>query len=207
MPIYGHAGHRGKGGLTGSRGSGSSLLPVSDLRLSQDFAELAQVEELLAAVPVRRPHPQHFFRVHPSEEYRLTTQILEMKEDREAYIVARQLWDALHGESGFGPRLIVTTVTRQGVLSLWPLRLPRSDGRTDNWATSALAAVKEAETRWVRMAADMHLGAYRIVRAIGEIPEPLWPDRSFEEILSEGFKERFINGLDHPVLQKLRGEL
>jgi hypothetical protein len=191
---------RPEGGLSPS-------LDLTDLRLSQDFVQACGVEELLTAVPVRKPHPQEFFRVFPGEEFRLVTQILEVKADRESYIVARSLWAYLAGETGFGPRLLVTCVTRQGVVSVWPLRLPKEDGRTDNWAASALIAAKEGESSWVRLAADMNLGAYRVVRATGTLPDPVWPERSFEEIMSEAFKDRHIQQIDHPVLQRLRGEI
>ncbi len=46
------------------------------LRIGQDFAALADVKPILATVPARKPNKQDYVRVHPSEYYRLTTELL-----------------------------------------------------------------------------------------------------------------------------------
>ena len=89
---------------------------------------------------------------------------------------------------------------------LWPVRLPDEAGRLDDWNTAAHEAAKRAETHWVRVAANMALGAYDIFEAVGQFPEPVWPDLPFERLLEIGFRDRFIDSLDHPVLRRLRGE-
>ena len=38
---------------------------LSKLRLTQDFVETGGVKKLLTTVPVRKPAPQDFIRVHP----------------------------------------------------------------------------------------------------------------------------------------------
>jgi hypothetical protein len=61
---------------------------------------------------------------------------------------------------------------------------------------------------WIRLSANMDLGAYEIALANGTFPEPVWPDLPFRELLRIGFKGgRIIEGPDHPVMQKLRGEI
>ncbi len=45
------------------------------LRISQDFAASAGVEQVRVTVPVRRPGRQDFIRVHPSDEYQLESRI------------------------------------------------------------------------------------------------------------------------------------
>ncbi len=55
------------------------------LRLSQDFAALADVKPILATVPVRKPNKQDYVRIHAAEDYQLTTALLELKEERETY--------------------------------------------------------------------------------------------------------------------------
>jgi hypothetical protein len=83
--------------------------------------------------------------------------------------------------------------------------LPGPDGRIDHWNSSALEAATLAENSWVRVSANMHLGAYELFTATGDIPEPEWPDLSFEEILKIAFKGRYIDTLDHSVIQRLLG--
>jgi hypothetical protein len=177
------------------------------LRLSQDFAANLGVKKVLMTVPVRKPDKTWFVRVHPGEDYRLQTYVVELKEERETYLVARPLWEQLAGETTFSPRALYTAVNRQGVLFLWPIRLPGPDGKLDDWNQSALEAALAAQTSWVRVQANMALGAYDVFKAAASLPEPTWPDKPFDELLTVAFKGRFIDSLDHPVLKKLRGEV
>ena len=183
----------------------NDLFDLSRLRLSQDFAQTVGVRKLLTTVPVRKPNRQEFIRVHLGEDYRLETVVLEMKEDRESYLVEPNLWSELPGE--LIPKVLCTCINRQGVLTLWPIRMPGEDGRLDQWNASALEAAERARSRWVRVVANMGLGAYEIYEATGELPEPEWPDLNFQEILKIAFKSRFITELDHPVVRCLRGEV
>ena len=176
---------------------------ISRLRLTQDFGSSIGVKKLLTTVPVRKPGKQDFVRVHPDEGWRLQTAVLELKEEREIYLVDPSLWDELVGE--INPRILFTAVSRQGVLFLWPVRLPGEDGRIDNWSRSALDAAKKAMDRWVRVTANMSLGAYEIFEAAADIPEPEWPEETFQEVLKIAFRDRFITNFDHPVLRRLRG--
>jgi hypothetical protein len=99
-----------------------------------------------------------------------------LKEAGELYLVVPALWSSQAGESTFGPRKLVSAINRQGVLFLWPLRTPDPDGkRADEWSRSAQETVELARTSWVRVAANMSLGAYEPSRATGSIPEPEWP--------------------------------
>ena len=114
------------------------LYDLSRLRLPQDFGDMVGAKKLLTTVPVRKPQRQEFIRVHPGEDWRLQTAALEIKEDRETYLVDPSLWPFLPGE--ITPKLFVTAVNRQDVVFLWPIRLPGSDGRGDQWNQSALEA-------------------------------------------------------------------
>ena len=135
------------------------------LRISQDFAARANVKPILATVPVRKPSRQDFVRIHPSEDYQLTTALLELKDEREIYLISPDLWQELVGE--LLPVSIFTAINRQGVVFLWPCRLPDETGRSNPWHESALEAAGLAKTKWTRIAADMSLGAYRIWEAQG----------------------------------------
>src|SRR5262249_13693323 len=145
--------------------------------------------------------------VHPDEAYRLQTAVIELKEDRETYLVSPALWGELVGEPTFSPRALFFAVNRQGVPFLWPIRLPGPDGKADEWSRSALDAARLAESRWVRVRANMSLGAYEVDYATGPLPDPEWPDVAFRELLRVAFRDRFVDRPDHPVLRKLRGEV
>lgn len=179
----------------------------SRLRLSQDFGATLGVKKAVLTIPVKKPLKEWFIQVHPDESYRIQTAVLELKESRETYLVDSSLWPELScSESTFGTRSIYTAVNRQGVVFLWPIRLPGADGKLDAWNQSALEAAQMAMGKWVRIAANMSLGAYDVYEATAKLPAPEWPTLSFAELLGVAFKNQFIKTLDHPVLQRLRGE-
>lgn len=184
-----------------------SAFDPARLRLSQDFGASVGVKKALLTVPVRKPSKEWFVQVHPDPDYRIQTAVLELKEERETYLVDPDLWPELSTESTFGPRALFTAITRQQVLFLWPVRLPGPDGKLDDWNTSALAAAQMAQGRWVRIAANMHLGAYEVFTAPGNLPDPEWPEVPLGKLLEVAFGQRHITSMDHPVLQRLRGEV
>jgi hypothetical protein len=192
-----------------AQAAGPDPFDPASLRLSQDFAASIGVKKALLAVPIRKPDKAWFVRVHPDAAYRLQTAVVELKEDRgaETYLVAPSLWPDLAAEATFSGRALFTAVNRQGVVFLWPVRLPGPDGRVDEWSRTALEAADMAAKGWVRVAANMGLGAYDVHQASGRLPEPDWPDVPFRELLRVAFKDRFINDLNHPVLRRLRGEV
>ena len=177
------------------------------LRLSQDFASTVGVKKLQLTVPVRKPSREWFIRTHPDKQgLWLETFVLELKEDREMYLVEPKLWPGLSAETTCSARVLVTAINRQGTVFLWPIRLPGPDGRHDDWSRSALEAAEIATGGWVRVVANMNLGAYDVYRATGDLPEPEWPDVSFHDLLTTAFRNRYIDDLQHPVLRRLRGE-
>ena len=69
------------------------------LRLDQAFAKTIGVKKLLTTVPVRKPNRQDFVRVHSGPAFRLTpAAIIELKEDREVYLVTPAMAVELPGE-------------------------------------------------------------------------------------------------------------
>lgn len=183
---------------------GNGELDLARLRLGQDFADRVGVKKALITVPVRKPDRQSFVRVHPDPSWRLDTAVITLKDERETYLVDPSLWPELPGE--LTPTGLFTAVTRQGVVFLWPVRLPGPDGRLDTWSRSALDAVEMAKNGWVRVAANMGLGAYDVFVATGEFPDPEWPDVTFQKLLEIAFRDRFIRDAGHVVFRKLRGE-
>lgn len=174
------------------------------LRLGQDFAQTAGVKKLLTTVRVGKPGKQDFVRVHPDPAYRLTpAATIELKEDREFYLVTPDMAAELPGE--FSVVTLHLTINRQGVLSLWPVKLPSPDGRHNEWHRSAAEAAERAEHGWLKVVANMSLGANEMFEAAGDLPEPKWPDMPFEEILKIAFRGHIIDSPDHPLVKRLRG--
>jgi hypothetical protein len=173
------------------------------LRLDQSFIEGGSVKKLLTSIPVRKPNPQDWFRVHAAEDYRLPVALIVLKDDRETYLVLPSMAGELVGE--WAPHILYTVINRQGVLSIWAVRLPGSDGRQSEWWRSSQEAAELAMKKWMRIKADMALGAYQLYEAASSIPDPEWPDLPFTEMLRVAFRDRLVDHADHPVLKRLRG--
>lgn len=101
----------GSDGADGAK-SKSDPFDLDSLRISQDFATAVGVKRLIKTVPIKKPSKEWFVRTHPDPTYRLETAVLELKEDREVYLVARGLWAELASEPTFSVRLLVTTINR-----------------------------------------------------------------------------------------------
>ena len=117
---------------------------LSSLRLNPSFLETAGVKKLVTTVAARRPNPQEFFRIHPAPEYRENFAMIDLKEDREDFLVRPELVPELVGEVVY--KTIVTAINRQGVVFLWPIRLP---GPTNGGVTTGRARrVKRRNSPW-----------------------------------------------------------
>jgi hypothetical protein len=178
---------------------------LETLRLNQGFRQTVGATRTQLVIPVRKPSRQDWVRVHPDPSYRLETCVLELKEERETYLVSQSLWSEIADD--ISPRVLYTAITRQGTLFVWPVRMPGNDGRTDRWSESALTGADLATKLWIRLSANMQAGGYDVFEAAGKIPDPVWPDIPLSDILRRAFSNAFIEDIDHPVLQKLRGEV
>jgi len=174
-----------------------------NLRLPQDYAASLGVKKVLTTIPCRPPNRHEFVRVRPGEEWRIETGVFEDKATREVYLVRPDLWPELAGE--VHPAALFLALNRQGDVFLWRVRLPGPDGRGNTWNESALAAAGLAESRWVRVAANLGASMYDTFEAQGELSDPTWPELSFAEILRLCFRQRFIESVDHPAIRALRG--
>jgi hypothetical protein len=177
---------------------------LSRLRLDQSFTEMIGVKKVLTTVPVRKPGKQDFIRVHPDPNYRLDVALIVLKDDRETYLVLPPTARELPGE--YVLTTIYTAINRQGVVFLLPVPLPAADGRVMEWHRSLADAASLAMRKWVRVQANMSLGAYEISEAAASIPDPEWPDLlPFQELLRIAFRDKLVDRLDHPAVKRLRG--
>jgi hypothetical protein len=174
------------------------------LRLTQDYVGISGVKKLLTRVPVKRPGPQDFIRVHSDPEYRGDFMALIMKEEDEVFLIHPNLHAELSGEGV--PVTIFTAINRQGVVFLWPVRLPDADGKTNSWWTSARDAAERAMSKWLRMKAVKAFGGYDITVSDSMAVEPEWPELSFMKLLEIAFgKDGLITDVNHIAIRRLRG--
>ena len=185
----------------------------TEIDLKNPFADLSKlavvtgdtfgVRKALLDVPCRKPGRQTWFRVDSRPDFRLETAILELKDDREIFLVMPGMRDALLGETR-SVRLF-TAYTRTGDPFLIPVTLPDESGRENRWHTSLLRACELAMQSWTRIQANMPMGRYDVVTAAGSIPEPEWRTEPFAELMRIAFQDRLIDTEGHPVVRSLLG--
>jgi hypothetical protein len=188
----------------GPRNDDFDPLAPENLRLDPSYLNEPVAKKLLVAVPVKKPHKQHFIRVHPSPEYRQLAALVELDEDRENYLVLPALVREL-GESEYVYATLHLYVTRHGTVGIWPLKVPNSNGRQNLWHTTAIAAAEEAKKKWIRVVPNQVSKSNDVLVALENLSEPEFPELSFNQILRIAFKDRIIDNLHHPVIRKLRG--
>lgn len=177
---------------------------LASIRIDQSFSlDTTNVIKHLVTVPVRKPQRGEFIRVHPALHQDCL--VIERKEERETYVVYRE-FQGLVAEFAESVRLRLC-VNRQGTVFLWPVKQPRDDQRGDSWRRSAAEAAAMAEAKWLRVSADMNLGAYQPYVATGDLGEPQWPKQSLADILRIAFKGQVIDSHDHAVIRQLQGHV
>ena len=172
-----------------------------NLRLDQSVLQAQAAKRLLITVPVRKPNKQDFVRVHPDPEYRVEVALL----DYERELAKLREVETELTESEYYVATIHVAINRQKVVFLWPVKLPGADGRQMHWHISAAEAAEKARDRWVRVTANMSLGAYEVFEAVADYGDPEWPAQSFWDLIKIAFKNRLIDNADHLIIQKLRG--
>ena len=181
---------------------------LDGLRLDQNFVKSAGVKKLLIKVPVQKPDPQSFIRVHPDEKYRMALAVIMLKEDSETFLLTPNIARELPGE--FVMVMMYTAITRQGTLFLWPVRLPDADGKINEWHRSAAHAAGIAMKQWVRVKSNKAIRGYDLIVPDPDRESPI-PDPdlagliTFQEILRIAFRDGLVDRLDHAVVKRLRG--
>jgi len=181
---------------------------LSSLVLPQSYLGVAAVKKVLTTVLVGRPHRQNFFRIREGQEFAPVCGFYESRTEgkigKRGYLVLPEFIPVLAGDCCLAQ--LFYGMTKQGNPFVWPLKLPRDDRDENEWNVSGREAIGRAFTTWIRLGANMDVGAYEIFEADYPIPDPVWPELSFGEILRIAFKrEGVIDRMDHPVILKLRG--
>lgn len=179
-------------------------LDLQKLTLPQDFQNMSGTQKLWTHIPVRKPSRTEFFRVFDNDEFSIRTAIIELKEENETYLIEPNLYAELLDFAV--PVQIATVMTRHGGLLLWPVKLPQE--RKNAWHDTALKAMELAKTSWICMRADMPSRCYSILKAVADIPDPIWPvgELSFKQMLELGFRDFYVDTLDHPLVDRLMGK-
>jgi len=169
---------------------------------------LSASSEQLTRVSTNKPRKDIYFRTHPEHFHDLVVLEVEEGMERKSYPVTTDVFNAMSEEPTLKSKRYYLYVTQSASYGLWGVSLPMDgSGDINSWSESALAIIEHAKSEWIRHYAKRGDSGYRLIPASKDLGDPVWPAESWEELLELAFKGKIINDLDHPVLQKLRGEL
>jgi len=182
-----------------------SKFDLNELRLPANYGATFGVKKVLNSVSVGKPNKAQFFRIHASQEMTFLAMILEQKETRETYLVRPDVADQI-AELVRAVQLLVG-VDRQGNAFLVPVTLPGLDGRRNKWHESLAQACELAKAKWIRIAANMGVGAYDVFEAQAELMPPEWPEYGLDQMIEVAFRGKIVESLEHPVVRSLLGRV
>jgi hypothetical protein len=175
-------------------------------KVPQSLAAAAGVEKHLVELPVRAPDKTWWVRRHPEEEYSRKSYFIILKEEQEVYLVLPHLWKHLVGEPTFKPMRLYLSVTMQGKLFLWSVKIPADETKEPaKWMRAPLDAVRRAKDKWTHIYWNEETRQHDVETGDSEV-QPQWPDRPMPELMELAFKGFVIDSLDHPVIRRLRGK-
>ena len=159
-------------------------------------------------IPIRNPKPDEFFRCMPEENYSMDTNILSLKTDNEWYLIDPDILHQIQLESQLKVMPLYVCVTMNSTPFVTCIPQPNELGQINSWHESGHRTMEEAKQFWVRRQADRSNGGYIITKAMNaKLPDPKWPEMTLSEIVDRAFDKFYIDNMDHPVLQRLRGEM
>jgi hypothetical protein len=168
----------------------------------------------LDKIPVGKRGDQEWIRIHPDPRYTKTVALIDYRvgdgkkiRGKDYFLVVPRMQGNLAGE--FHLYTVYLGITRQNVLFMWPIRLPREDDKDNDWWSSGREHAQSAKTRWTRVVANTALGAYEKILRGGDWDhiQPEWPQPllDMEALLRIAFKDKIITSMDHPLVKELRG--
>src|SRR6516162_6995606 len=176
-------------------------------RLDQSELDQPVAKTVLTAIPIRKPEPLEFIRVHPHPEYRMgPVSFIALKQNREYYLVTPALRSELRPREYWIGQIFLAT-NRLDRPFFWIVTTQSPNGKISDWYTSALDCAERAMTEWIQVVADQSAGVYTVALAEEILEEPEWPEQSFDELFRIAFKRRTVNSLDHPIFKQLRGRV
>jgi len=159
-------------------------------------------------IPIRNPKPDEFFMCMADEEYSMDANILSLKTDNEWYLIDPDILPDIQLESQLKVMTIYMCVTMSSTPFVTCIPQPDEMGKINSWHESGHRTMEEAKQCWVRRQADRSNGGYIITKAMNvELPDPKWPTMTLSEIIERAFEKFYIDDINHPVLQRLRGEV
>ena len=150
------------------------------------------------SIECRDPRPDEWFRVRPGVERGASTLALRDAGTGDLYLVTRDLWQAL--QPLLMPVCLRACINIDGGVFLWAIAIPAVEGGPELQTTPACVVADLAEKTWCRVVFDADLQQYITSTKSRSVPNSLWPDVSFLDLVQAAFGGRVITSLDHPII-------
>jgi len=164
-----------------------------------------QRKAVLVNVAVDKPPNNSYFRCHRELILDDSTMVRDPQgTSRAIYFVCPQM----RAHPKLAPHLrkvtlVLTSTWPSGNFLIWPVPI-LAERPLPAWK-SARAAYELARDQWVLMVWSEEKNDYQIEVAEGIDHEPVWPEKTLEELLKLGFDGKTIDSEDHPYVRRLRG--
>jgi hypothetical protein len=183
----------------------ASKFDINNYRVTQKYGEGLSSKKLITTVGVHKPNKGRFFRTSSDPENTMDVWLFEDKAETTFHLVNPEVAMVLGGL--VRAMTLYLAVDRANTPFLIPIPLPSENGARNPWHQSLVSAVQAAEIDWVRIEADKSAGIYQVFVALGELPEPVWPDKAIADLIAIAFSGRMINDMDHPKVQAALGRV
>jgi hypothetical protein len=181
-----------------------------NMRLSQATLKGA-AKKLVTNYVIRKPRKGAFFRVHPGEDYQYVTYVYVEKDEaqleKDTYLISHRFSAQLDEEFKSVMQGVILYLAKERHAEkpfVWRVGIPLEGAKDNKYWESAREIADIAKTEWVRIATSMGCYEhYKPTLTTGIVPEPVWPEIPFGEILRLAFKNRVIDSMDHPIMRAL----
>ena len=150
------------------------------------------------SIECRDPRSDEWFRVRLGVERGASTLALRDAGTGDLYLVTRDLWQAL--QPLLMPVCLRACINIDGGVFLWAIAIPAVEGGPELQTTPACVVADLAEKTWCRVVFDADLQQYITSTKSRSVPNSLWPDVSFLDLVQAAFGGRVITSLDHPII-------
>jgi hypothetical protein len=181
---------------------------IRTLRKVGGFRAQSMVGRRQLVIPACRPDVSWFVRVHPNPDYTREGFVIDWKDRRLTYPILDDDVQAMvqaDGEKLLKLKRFALAINRQGDLFIWECAAEWEGDRRGLWTTSICELMDLARDQWVKVVPSTV--SYELGSPNGTLPDPVWPDRTFDEAFGVAYKGRIITSYDDKVLRELRGEV
>jgi hypothetical protein len=188
-----------------TKSNNSNQFDISAYRVTQNYGDTLGSKKVITTANVSKPTKGRFFRTSDDPDCIANVYILEDKTEGTYHLTSPEVAAVLGNL--VRPTSLYLAVDRADNPFLIPVPLPSENGTRNPWHQSMLNAIEAAKKDWVRIEADKSAGMYQTFVALGELPEPTWPDMSMDELLQLAFAGRTIDNTDNPKVQMAMGRI